>query len=69
MYAEVRQVIFAALDQARQEELLDAELVRAALYNVLEEQGCPITDSVEGYIDILLEEFCPDYDVSRHESD
>lgn len=57
---DLRVTVFEALDQASPEELRDAVWVRQRLYQLIEEQGHFVTDIVEDYVALLVEEFCPD---------
>lgn len=58
--ADVRMAIFEALDQSDPSILGDAAAVRQCLYRVTEQLGQYVTESVEYYIELLIEEFCPD---------
>jgi len=49
------------LDQSSPDVLADAEAVRRCLYSVAEDFGQHVTDTVDLYIEFLIEEFCPDY--------
>jgi hypothetical protein len=57
--ADVKLMIFATLDQAAPNELADPAAVRDCLYRMAVHQGHDVTDALERYIDLLIEEFCP----------
>jgi len=61
--AEVRRAVFTALDGTAPNDLADATAVRAHLYDVAVQQGQPMTDDLDGYINLLLEEFFAGDDV------
>ena len=58
---ELRMAIFEVLDRSDPNGLRESEFVRGCLYQVAENFGQPVNDSLETYIELLVEEFCPDY--------
>jgi len=58
--ADVRRAIFAALDRSDRRGPKEPASLRGCLYRVAIKHGQPITETVDHYIDILIEEFYAD---------
>jgi hypothetical protein len=58
---ELRLALFDVLDQSDPSGLREAEFVRRCLYRVAENYGGEVTAGLDAYVELPIEEFCPDY--------